>query len=113
MIVLSIGQTISSGRWRATAASIASPESTTSTVTRCPSSLSATSARWLRLLCAEVTKRMRSECAASGGAGASARAGSVMESRREDVIADGCIPQGARGAGADTRGAGRFRDAPR
>ena len=27
MIVLSIGQTISSGRWRATAASIAAPES--------------------------------------------------------------------------------------
>ena len=34
MIVLSIGQTISSGAWRATAASIAALESTTSTATR-------------------------------------------------------------------------------
>ena len=33
MIVLSIGQTISSGAWRATAASIAAAESTTATAT--------------------------------------------------------------------------------
>ena len=39
MIVLSIGQTISSGRWRATADSIAPAEATTATVTSCPSSV--------------------------------------------------------------------------
>jgi hypothetical protein len=38
MIVLSIGQTISSGWCRATAASIAAAESATATATRWPSS---------------------------------------------------------------------------
>ncbi len=60
MIVLSIGQTISSGAWRATAASMAAPESTTSTATRWPSSVSATRTRWLRLLWAEARNRIRS-----------------------------------------------------
>jgi len=50
MIFLSIGQMISSGRCRATAASIAAAESTISTATSWPSSVSATYAHWLRLL---------------------------------------------------------------
>ncbi len=59
MSFLSIGHTMRSGRCVATAASIAAPESTTSTSTSCPSSVSAIQARWLRLLWAETRKRMR------------------------------------------------------
>ena len=59
MNLLSIGQTISSGRCSSTAVSMASPLSTTATSTRWPSSVRAMNARWLRLLCAETRKRIR------------------------------------------------------
>ena len=74
MIFFRIGQTISSGRWRSTAISIASPVSTTSTSTVWPSSVSAICARWLRLLWAETRKRMRSGLA-DRCTGASPRSG--------------------------------------
>src|SRR6187200_909613 len=61
MSFFSIGQTISSGSCAATAASIACAESTTATVTSCPSSVSAIQARWLRLLWAETRNSTRSE----------------------------------------------------
>ena len=57
MSFLRIGQTIRSGLWAATAASISAPDSTTATSTWCPSSVSAIQLRWLRLLWAETSRR--------------------------------------------------------
>src|SRR5688572_8260645 len=59
MIAFSIGQTISSGWWRATAASISRAVETTATEISWPSSERAIWVRWLRLLWAETRKRMR------------------------------------------------------
>ena len=73
MIALSIGRTISSGVWRATAAR--SPARVqTSTETAWPRSVRATKTRWLRLLWAETRKRIRSGRSARG-AGAASRLG--------------------------------------
>ena len=60
MNCLSIGHTTRSGLCASTEASMISGESTTWTVTSCPISVRAMYARWLRLLCADVTNRMRS-----------------------------------------------------
>jgi hypothetical protein len=84
MNVLSMGQTISSGRRRATATSMSSGVATTATLTWWPSSVRATCARWLRLLCADTRNRIRSGLAVDGASETTARSG--MESSLEAVL---------------------------